>query len=113
MPLTLQDIVDRARDPLNDDDAIDANRRWPDATLLRHAKSALQTLRMKRPDLFFGTIATFSAESLALGSTYPLPEEYAPPVIDWVTARANTKDDESVSSGAAAAFFSLAQGEAT
>lgn len=113
MPLTMQEIVDRARIPLNDSDSVDANRRWPDAELLKHAKSALQTLLLKRPDLFFGSIATFSAEALVIGSAFPLGEGYAPPVIDWVTARAETKDDESVSSGAAASFFSLAQGEAT
>lgn len=113
MALTMQDIVDRARIPLNDDDTVDANRRWPDAELLKHARAALQTLRLKRPDLFFGAIASFSAEALLLGSPFPLPEEYAPPVFDWVTARAETKDDESVDSGAAASFFSLAQGEAT
>lgn len=113
MALTMQDIVDRSRIPLNDDDPVDANRRWPNAELLKHAKAAIQTLFQKRPDLFFGTIAAFSAEALVLASPFPLGEGYAPAVIDWTTARAQTKDDESVNAGSAATFFSLAQGEAT
>lgn len=113
MALTMQDIVDRARIPLNDADAIDANRRYPDAELLKHAKGGLQLLQFKRPDLFFGKpIATFSAEGLALASTFPLPEQFAPALQDWVTARAQTKDDEAVNEGSAAAFYGLFASEA-
>jgi hypothetical protein len=107
----MQDIVDRARIPLNDADPIDANRRYPDAELLKHAKGALQLLRTKRPDLFFGAIAAFTAETLTLGSTFPLQEGLAPAVQDYVSARSQMKDDESAVAGLAAAFFGVAQSE--
>lgn len=106
----MQDIVDRARIPLNDADAIDANRRNPDAELLKHAKGGLQIWRSKRPDLFFGAIASFTAEALQLGDPFPLPEQFAPALQDWVTARTQTKDDESVVAGSAVSFFTLAEG---
>lgn len=112
MPLVMQDIVDRARIPLNDADPVDANRRDPDAVLLKHAKSGLQILRTKRPDLFFGAIATFSAEGLGPNDPFPLPEDLAPAVQDWITARAHAKDDEAVTQGTASAFFSLFAAEA-
>jgi len=112
MPLTMQNIVDRARLPLNDADPVDANRRDPDAILLAYAKGGLQILHQKRPDLFFGAIASFSAETLALGSTFPLLEDYAPALQDWVTARAQSKDDESANAGSAQAFFALFEAEA-
>jgi hypothetical protein len=106
MALTMQNIVDGARLPLNDSDPSDANRRWPDPELLKYARDGVLLLRDKRPDLFFeGLEAEFSA--LALGSTFPLPEDYAPSVQDYATARAHFKDEEAAVEGAASSFFSL------
>ena len=109
MALTMQNIVDRARIPLNDADPIDANRRDTDATLLAHAKGAIETLRNKRPDLFFGSFSALPGEALVLGDPFPLPDEYAPPVQDYVTARAQLKDDEAVAQSATT-FFALFTG---
>jgi len=109
--MTMQNIVDGARFPLNDSDASDANRRWPDPELLGYARDGIKLLRNKRPDLFFGALETeFSA--LALGSTFPLPEDYATALQDYTTARAHFKDEEAAVEGAASSFFALFTSEA-
>ena len=102
----MQNIVDNARLPLNDSDPSDANRRWPDPELLGYARAGIMLLRNKRPDLFFEDLEDeFSA--LAAGATFPLPEDYAPALQDYVTARAHFKDEEAAVEGAASSFFSL------
>jgi hypothetical protein len=102
---TLQTVVDLARKPLNDDDATDANRRWPDATLLNAAVHGLLNAYRTRYDLFVG--GTAPSISLALGSTFPLPDEFIQPLADFVTARAHGRDDESSDAGRAAAYLQL------
>lgn len=103
MSFTMQEIVDKARQPLNDDDKV----RFPDDTLLQYANDALLMLRNRRPDLFIGMFATLP-EKLAIGATFPLPAEYVPPVSDYIVARAESHDDEHVVSERAALFFKLA-----
>jgi hypothetical protein len=102
---TMQAVVDKAREPLNDDDATDANRRWPDATLLNHAIHGLLNAYRNRYDLFIGASAPSLA--LTLGSTFPLPDEYIQPLADFVTARAHGRDDETSNPGRAAAYLQL------
>ena len=102
MALTIQNIVDRARVPLQDA----AKVRFADAKLLVYANDAIYTLRNKRPDLFFGLFSTLPSE-LAIGATFPLPDDYAPAVQDYVTARGEAGGAEADMAGRAAAFFAL------
>lgn len=102
MSFTLQQVVDLGRDPLNDADKI----RYTDANLLSFATGALITLRDKRPDLFIGNWAV-DFTTLALGSTFPLPDPYAMAVAEYVTARAEMRDDEFVVSQRATLFMQL------
>ena len=102
MPITMQNIVDRARVPLNDA----AKTRHSDARLLQFANDAIYTLRNKRPDLFFGSFAALP-EELVIGVNFPLAAEYAPPVQDYVTARAEANGAEADTEGRAMAFFKL------
>lgn len=112
MAFTMQELVDKARKPLNDKD----KDRFSDADatlfndLLGYANDALLLLRNKRPDLFIGSFSALP-EKLAIGATFPLPAEYVPPVVDYIVARAESHDDEHVISERAAAFFQLAAGQ--
>jgi hypothetical protein len=108
MPYTMQQVVDKARIPLNDV----AKDRVSDATLLSYANDAILLLRNKRPDLFFGQYLTLSTlENLALSANLPLPAELYPMVSDYVTARAETINDESVLSQRADMFMRFVSGQ--
>lgn len=99
---TMQQIIDAARRPLNDAD----KTTWSDAELLAYALDGMRRLRGERPDLFFG-LAGGLIDTLAGGSTFPLDEFVQPALTDYITARAQFKDDEYAVQGAAAPFFAL------
>lgn len=99
---TMQDLIDVARKPLNDADATT----WGDAELFAYAKDGLRLLKGKRPDLFFG-LADNVLDTLVIGSTFPLDEFVVPAMTDYITARAQFKDDEYAVQGAAAPFYAL------
>jgi hypothetical protein len=102
---TFQNLVDRARVPLNDS----AKVRYTDAELLGYAVDAFLLLRRYRPDLFIGNWTLETWSTLTLGSTFPrAPDEYLPIIADYVTARAEFKDDEHVVAERAQAFYALA-----
>lgn len=108
MSFTMQEVVDKGRFPLNDD----AKARFTDADLLAFANDAILLLRNRRPDLFYGQFLTLSAtEKLALSANFPLSAEYVPVVSDYITARAETKNDESVLTERAALFMKLLAGQ--
>lgn len=102
MPLTMQNVIDRARVPLNDD----AKARHTDAQMLVYAKDGLRLLLSRRPDLFFQNFAV-DIEALVLGDSLPLDDLYAPALQDYVTARAETRNTEADLEGRAVVFFNL------
>lgn len=99
---TMQQVVDEARRPLNDD----AKVAWEDAELLAYANRAISMLEGRRPDLFFGMYSAMPG-TLGLGGTFPLENQYLPAVQDYITARAQFKDSEEAVKGAASAFYQL------
>lgn len=103
---TMQDVVNLARSPLNDDgDGVDANRRYPDAILLRYAVSGLMDLLLHRSDLFIGQfLAPPSFASYTLATAFPIDESYMQALADWCTYRAEMMDDENVDGGRAMSF---------
>jgi hypothetical protein len=101
---TFQNVVDLARIPLNDDD----KTRFADAQLLKYANVAVQLLRSARPDLFFGV--TLPANEYSLTDPIPLPDSYEQPLADYVTARAEWRNDSASVQERAAAFFQLFSG---
>lgn len=104
MSFTFQNLVDRARLPLNDA----AKVRYPDSELLSYAVDAFLLLRRYRPDLHIGDWTIDNWSTLALGTTFPnIPDEYLPVIADYVTARAEFKDDEHVVAERAQAFYAL------
>lgn len=104
MAFTFQNLVDRARVPLNDADKV----RYPDSELLNYAVDAYLLLKRYRPDLFLSNWTLTDWSTLALGTTFPVaPDEYLPVIADYVTARAEFKDDENVLAERAQAFYAL------
>ncbi len=99
---TLQDVVDDARRTINDPDK-DA---FTDADLLAFANEGLHVLQQRRPELFYGSLTSLP-EFYALTDTFPLEARFIPPVVQYVVARAMTKDDEHSVQQRAAAFFQL------
>jgi hypothetical protein len=102
MARTFQNALDRARIPLNDADKV----RYPDVQLLSYANDAILILRQKRPDLFFGSW-TMAPTEYILSDNLPVDDRYFPAVADYVTARAETRDDEDAMQARSAAFMSL------
>ena len=105
MAFTMQAVVDKARIPLNDS----AKDRWVDADLLGYANDAIRVLRKGRPDLFFGQYLTLPGDKV-LGDTLPVDDEHFVAVCDYVTARAETRNDEFALRQRATLFFQLASG---
>jgi len=93
MAYTMQQVIDRARFPLNDENKV----RNPDDECLLYAIDGLLTIRDKRPDLFIGNWAV-DLSALTLVSVFPLADTYAPAVQDYIIFRAELKDDEHVNS---------------
>ena len=106
MPYTMQNVVNHGREPLNDDDI----ERHTDAHLLGYANDAINVLKLQRPDLFFGQYSALPGVKV-LGDVFPLDDTIYPAVCDYVTARAETKNDESVLTERAALFFGLFKGQ--
>lgn len=104
MAFTFQQLIDRARIPLNDAD----KTRYPDAELLGYGVDAYLLLRRYRPDLFIGNWTLGSWSAYTVGTPFPnAPDEYLPIIADYVTARAEFKDDEHVVAERAQAFYQL------
>lgn len=97
---TLQDVINRARIPLNDD----AKARYSDARGLEFCNTAIAVAYKVRPDLRFGSYATEFAP-LLVGDTFPLPYQYVQAVADYVTGRLNTIDAEPENGERAMAFM--------
>lgn len=105
MAYTMQNVVDQARIPLNDDD----KTRNSDLDLLGYANSAISELKLKRPDLFFGMFLALPGKK-NLADPFPIDDTIFQPVCDYVTARAESKNDDSILEQRAAAYFSLFNG---
>lgn len=99
---TMQEVVDRARIPLNDAD----KDRYSDDDLLGYANAGIARAYEIRPDLKFGAYGTpFSP--LSLSGTFPLSYGKLQTIADYVTFRAETADDEHVNSNRAIAFNAM------
>jgi len=104
MAYTVQNLLDRARIPLNDAD----KDRYTDADkLLPYAKAGLETAFRKRPDVFFGQYTALDFSTLVVGAAFPLPNEYLQVVSDYITARCEGVDDEHMSMGRAKTYYEL------
>ena len=100
---TFQDLIDRGRLSLNDDD----KTRYFDPENLTYANMALAIIRRKRPDLFFGTYNTPLVPAL-LTDVFPLAMEYEVCMVDYLIARSQAKDTEFGENSRVEAFFGMA-----
>lgn len=104
MSFTFQQVIDRARTPLNDADKV----RYTDTELLGYAVDAYLLLRRYRPDLFLSSWTLPDWSSFTVGTTFlAAPDEYMPVLADYVAARAEFKDDEHVVAERAQALYKL------
>ena len=104
MAFTVQQVIDRARVPLNDA----AKTRYSDAEMTVYANDAYYLLRRYRSDLFLGQWTTLPS-TLALDDEFPSVNiMYLPSIADYVTARAEFKDDEAVIAQRAQAMLAMA-----
>ena len=103
-----QDVVDLARESLNDDDKVT----WPDAECLKYLQDGLDWLYNNRPELFFDILTTYDSWDLTLDddgdSTYdastdlfPIENRYRRMLADYIIFRCETKDDEKTVDGRA------------
>jgi hypothetical protein len=86
---SVQDLLNRARIPLNDD----AKGRWPDPELLAYLNEGLALVRKSRPDLFLGKL--LDEIIVEIGDADPIvPYTHHQSLVDYVTARAQMKDGD-------------------
>lgn len=109
--MNAQEILDRARIPLNDAD----KTRYPDADGLLYLREGVRTIRRLRPDCFVGNLAADPAASIVLTpapSAVPVSYEHYQALADYVSARWQDKDDD-LTGEKAAAWLTLAVGAMT
>lgn len=97
---TLQAVLDLARIELNDDD----KSRWTDPVLLGYANSAIRQAFKVRPDLRLGSYATPFTD-LAVGGTFPIPDDYKRAVADYIIGRAQSVENDEAEVGRSALFM--------
>lgn len=103
MAFTVQQVIDRARVPLNDA----AKTRYADSELTVYANDAYYMLRRYRPDFFLGQWKSLP-DTLTTSDEFPsIDLMYMPSIADYVTARAEFKDDEAVIAQRAQTMLSL------
>lgn len=100
MAITMQNVLDRARIPLNDN----AKTRYSDERGLEFANAAIARAYQIRPDLKFGSYGT-AFTPLPVGDGFPLPYQHLQAVADYVTGRWLTIDDEANAAEKALAYM--------
>lgn len=101
---TFQQIIDDARVLLNDQTVEGQVTRYTEAQLLTYAQQALYEARRIRPDLFLSNL-TNDFPTYTGSSTVPIPQQYTVPLVDYVAARAEMRDDEFAVDGRAAGLY--------
>lgn len=90
---------------LNDAD----QTRYPEAEKIGFVVDALNMIKNVRPDLFIGQFST-AIGTLTTVSTLPVDDQFFRPIVDYVIARCETKDDEHVISARAEFMAKLSIG---
>lgn len=99
-------VLASARQTMNDA----AGQRAGDAELLGYLVDGLNYAKGQRPDLFLGSWGDIETQS---SGALPLPAQFFRPMVDYVIARAESKDAEHVTSARAELMAKLAQGGLT
>ncbi len=85
---TMQSVIDLARLDINDA----AKTRNLDANMIQFANDGIAKAVVMRPDLNYGNYGTAWAD-LTTASTFPLPLEYRPAIVNYIVMRCETADD--------------------
>lgn len=102
MALVNQNVVNEARTYINDS----LQQRFSDADLMTFLNNGILRLRLHRPDLFVGLFGSLPSEK-TLADSLSFPEEIYPAMVDYVVARAEAGNDESVLRQRAPEFYRL------
>lgn len=105
MSRTVAELITSVNHTLNDEDAT----RYTSAEQIEFVVDALNTVKTKRPDLFIGMFST-PIGTLTTASEIPIDEQFYRAVVDYVIARCETKDDESVVTARAELMAKFAAG---
>lgn len=105
MTRTVAEVITSAVKTLNDEDQV----RYTEPEQIGFVVDALNMVRNMRPDLFIGNMAT-PFGTLTTASVLPLDEQFFRPIVDYVIARCEMKDDEAVNSGRADLMAKLSAG---
>jgi hypothetical protein len=102
---TFQSITDEARVLLNDE-MLDETTvvRYTEAQLRGYARQGLVEARRVRPDLFLSNL-TGAFPAFEATDSVPLPDEYHVCLVDYITHRAELRDDEFAVDGRASALY--------
>lgn len=90
MARTVQDVITKARIPLNDT----AGDRYLDIEMTGYVLDALHQARSVRPDLFVAAFTATVPDELELTDPFPLPDQFFRAVVDFVSGSAELRDDE-------------------
>lgn len=93
---------------LNDAD----ETRYSEAEKIGFVEDALNMIKNIRPDLFIGQFST-AIGTLTTASNLPVDDQFFRPIVDYVIARCETKDDEHVISARAEFMAKLSIGYLT
>jgi hypothetical protein len=102
---TVAEVIESANSTLSDTDQV----RYTEAEKLGFVLDALQFIRNVRPDLFIGSYST-PIGALTKLSVLPIDNQFFRPVVDYVIARCETKDEEHVVSARAELMAKFATG---
>lgn len=102
---TFQQVLNDARVLLNDVIFDDTTMpRYTDVQLMVYARQAVVETRRVRPDLFLSNLTT-DFPAFTPTNDIPIPEQYVVPLVDYVVARAEMRDDEFAVDGRATALL--------
>lgn len=82
---------------------------YTEAERIGFVTDAVQAIKNMRPDLFIGQFGT-SIGTLTATSVLPLDDQFFRPIVDYVIARCETKDEEHVVNGRIDLMLKLAAG---
>src|SRR5438128_2554409 len=102
MAKLVSDVLTSVRDTKQDV----AARRAPDAELRRYVVDGLNAIKNERPDLFLGNWVAI--ESVGNGDALPITAQFLRPLVDYVIARAESKEAEHVTSARVDLMLKLA-----
>ena len=111
MAKTYQNVIDAARNALNDP-ATATSQAYTDAELLGYVEEGLFLLERFRPDLFVGLFSSLPT-GITASENIHVPDSYFPALVSYTVGKAESKDDEHILRERAALFFSLFSSSAT